>query len=48
LLLPVAKGSNVGSLSCNAAGGTGFIFGSTRALNCIFTRTDGVGERYEG
>ena len=35
-------------LSCNVAGGTGFIFGSTKALNCIFTRTDGVGERYEG
>jgi hypothetical protein len=42
------KGVNVGSLSCNVAGGTGFVFGSTKALNCLFTRTDGVGERYEG
>ena len=30
------------------AGGIGFVFGSTKALNCIFTRTDGLGERYEG
>jgi hypothetical protein len=42
------KGVNAGSLSCNVAGGTGFVFGSTKALTCIFTRTDGVGERYEG
>ena len=24
------------------------MFGSSRTLNCLFTRTDGVGERYEG
>ena len=42
------KGVNVGSLSCNVAGGTGFVFGSTKALSCIFTRTDGTGERYHG
>jgi hypothetical protein len=41
-------GVNVGSLSCSVAGGIGFVFGSTKALNCIFTRTDGLGERYEG
>ena len=41
-------GVNVGSLSCNVAGGVGFVFGSSRTLNCLFTRTDGVGERYEG
>ncbi len=43
-----SKGVNVGSLSCNVAGGIGFIFGSSKALNCILTRTDGLGERYEG
>jgi hypothetical protein len=43
-----SKGVNVGSLSCNVAGGTGLVFGSTKALNCIFTRTDGSGERYVG
>jgi hypothetical protein len=41
-------GFNVGSLNCSAAGGVGFVFGSSRTLNCLFTRTDGVGERYEG
>jgi len=43
-----SKGVNVGSLSCNVAGGMGFVFGSSRALNCLFTRTDGRGEHYEG
>ena len=41
-------GVNVGYLNCNAAGGVGFVFGSSRTLNCLFTRPDGVGERYEG
>jgi hypothetical protein len=35
-----STGVNVGSLSCNEAGGTGFVFGSTKALGCIFTPTD--------
>ena len=43
-----SKGVNVGSLSCNVAGGMGFVFGSSKALNCMFTRTDGRGEHYEG
>jgi hypothetical protein len=43
-----SKGVNVGSLSCTVAGGTGFVFGSTKALSCIFTRTNGSGERYVG
>jgi hypothetical protein len=42
------SGVNVGSLSCNVAGGVGFVFGSSRTLNCLFTRTDGIAERYEG
>jgi hypothetical protein len=41
-------GFNVGSLTCNVAGGMGFVFGSSRTLNCLFTRTDGTAERYEG
>jgi hypothetical protein len=41
-------GVNVGSLTCSVAGGVGFVFGSSRALNCLFTRTDGIGERYAG
>jgi hypothetical protein len=42
------SGANVGSLSCNVAGGVGFIFGSSKEMNCLFTRTDGIAERYTG
>jgi hypothetical protein len=42
------KGVNVGSLSCTVADGMGFVFGSTKALSYIFTRTNGSGERYIG
>jgi hypothetical protein len=46
---PVNRGGfNVGSLTCNVAGGVGFVFGSSRTLNCLFARTDGTAERYEG
>jgi Protein of unknown function (DUF992) len=41
-------GANVGSLTCNVAGGVGFVFGSSKDLSCLFWRTDGVGERYTG
>ena len=30
-----STGVNVGSLSCNVAGGAGFVFGSSKALSCI-------------
>jgi len=42
------SGANVGSLSCSVAGGVGFIFGSSKDMTCLFTRTDGVAERYSG
>ena len=42
------SGVNVGSLNCSAAGGVGFVFGSSRTLDCVFSRTDGISERYEG
>jgi hypothetical protein len=42
------SGANVGSLTCNVAGGIGFVFGSSKDLSCLFTRTDGVAERYTG
>jgi hypothetical protein len=45
---PSRGGVNVGYLHCNAAGAVGFVFGSSRTLNCLFTRTDGTAERYEG
>jgi hypothetical protein len=42
------SGANVGSLTCTVAGGVGFVFGSSKDLSCLFTRTDGVAERYTG
>jgi hypothetical protein len=41
-------GVNVGSLTCHVAGGVGFIFGSSKALECLFARTDGIAEPYSG
>ena len=34
----------VGTLTCNVASGWGFVFGSSKALNCTY---QGVGGRYE-
>lgn len=42
------SGVNVGTLNCHVADGMGFVFGSSKALDCLFVRTDGVGERYLG
>ena len=42
------SGANVGSLSCTVAGGMGCIFGSSKDLSCLFTRSDGIAERYTG
>jgi hypothetical protein len=42
------SGVNVGSLSCRVAGGAGFVFGSSKALDCLLARTDGVAEHYQG
>lgn len=37
-----------GLLSCNVAGGAGFIFGSTKRLACQFEAADGRVEQYAG
>ncbi|MBS0537598.1 MAG: DUF992 domain-containing protein [Proteobacteria bacterium] len=42
------SGTNVGSLTCHAAGGKRFVFGASRELNCLFARTDGIAEPYHG
>ena len=42
------SGANVGSLSCLVSGGIGFVFGSSKDLDCIFTATDGKAQRYTG
>jgi hypothetical protein len=41
-------GVNVGSLTCKVAGGMGFVFGSSKELDCLLARTDGIAERYTG
>lgn len=38
----------IGQLNCDVAGGTGFIFGSTKTLECEFVRSDGQSEFYTG
>ena len=38
----------IGVLNCTVAGGSGFIFGSTKTLDCIFERPEGASERYRG
>jgi hypothetical protein len=42
-------GVRVGTLSCNVAGGWGFVFGSSKALRCIFSPGPrGYPEHYAG
>jgi hypothetical protein len=43
-----APGVAVGALTCNVSSGWGFIFGSSRSLNCTLTGTNGVSEHYIG
>lgn len=43
-----ASGVNVGQLDCHVAGGIGFIFGSSKDLDCLLVRTDGYAEPYHG
>ena len=38
----------VGTLTCNVAGGWGFVFGSSKAIRCTFARGGGQPERYTG
>lgn len=45
---PAKGGINAGTLACNVAGGMGFVFGSSKGLDCIFARPDGTAERYTG
>jgi len=38
----------VGTLTCNVASGSGFVFGSSRAINCTFAGPGGRYEHYVG
>jgi Protein of unknown function (DUF992) len=42
------SGVNAGSLNCTVAGGMGFIFGSSKALDCIFVPPNGPAQHYSG
>ena len=41
-------GVKAGVLKCNVDGGWGFILGSTKDLNCIYSPASGAAERYTG
>jgi hypothetical protein len=41
-------GVRAGVLTCNVAGGSGFVFGSDRAVSCTFSGTGGRVEHYTG
>jgi hypothetical protein len=42
------SGVKAGSLTCNVASGWGFVFGSTRDLDCTYADNNGTIERYTG
>jgi Protein of unknown function (DUF992) len=42
------SGVQVGTLTCNVASGFGFIFGSSRAVNCTFAPAGGPPRHYTG
>ena len=41
-------GVKVGTLTCNVAGGMGFVFGSSKDLACSYEPTKAPAEHYEG
>src|SRR5919206_4901331 len=41
-------GVQVGVLTCNVASGFGFVFGSSRAVNCTFSPSGGPPQHYVG
>ena len=43
-----AQGVKVGVLTCNVASGFGFVFGSSRSVNCTFSPGPGHPEHYVG
>ena len=41
-------GVKVGTLTCNVAGGMGFVFGSSKDLRCSYEPTKAMVEHYSG
>ena len=42
------SGAKAGVLTCQVASGWGFVFGSTRDLNCTYSPASGAAEHYTG
>ncbi len=42
------SGVKAGVLSCQVDGGWGFVFGSSRTLNCVYSAKPGMSENYVG
>ena len=38
----------LGALTCNVSGGSGYVFGSTKDLDCVYLTKDGVSQAYSG
>lgn len=38
----------IGALSCNVSGSSGYVFGSTKDLDCVFLTSKGTSQRYTG
>lgn len=38
----------IGALTCNVSGSTGYVFGSTKDLSCVYLTKEGVSQVYDG
>ena len=38
----------IGALTCNVSGSTGYLFGSTKDLACVYLTKDGASQAYDG
>ncbi|MDP2333352.1 MAG: DUF992 domain-containing protein [Reyranella sp.] len=38
----------IGALTCNVSGSTGYVFGSTKDLSCVYLTKDGASQAYDG
>jgi hypothetical protein len=38
----------IGALTCNVSGGTGYVFGSTKDLSCVYLTKVGLSQAYDG
>src|SRR6185295_861742 len=38
----------IGALTCNVTGSTGYVFGSSRDLSCVYLTKEGAAQAYDG